>query len=362
MEHMKTHGWCKIRCISAEKAKEFEDAFFEWFEGFSTEKKITRDNPDTWRGRGTPNQLHGIFKEYQVGHTQFMWDARVEMEPIFRKYWKTSQLLTSFDGCCLIPPRVGISDKTTSWLHFDQGAKIKVTKEVEKQFEKYKFGPPTGKFVCVQGILNIVDCGPKDGGLYVADGSHLGHNEFFEKFGRKDHIENWYLFKKPTRFKDETDDDYAMRVENGKKFMAQYPRVKVEAKAGEAILFYSTLAHCAQQTEHDNDTHRLAFYISMLPKELATKTELQKKREYLENLRTTSHWACLGLKVNGEFPRSYGSDDGIVFNYPPQNFKFPTLTPKMKQLAGLNGIENVTFVTPRVHETMNKRKYEEEDE
>lgn len=346
MTRLEEDGFVVIPGIKPELAKRLESSFFDWLEGFSP--SIKRDDPKTWVGKDFPSNIHGIFKHYGIGHIQPLWDAREALRHVFVDYWNTKEVLTSFDGASLLRPGMGW-DKSKEWFHTDQGAKVTVTKEVEGAFERYG---GEKKFRCVQGILNLRDCGEDDGGLYVAKGSHKQHAQFFKETKQEKHTENWYKYVDPARIKGETDVEYGQRCKAGENYLKRFEKVKVCAKAGDFILFYSTLAHCAVPTQKNNKTHRLAFYISMLPKALATKNELKRRKEALEKLRTTSHWACIGFKLNGEFPRSYGSSK-VIENYPQDKFKLPKLTKIMHQLVGVD--EKVSLKGLRVKNPPKKR-------
>jgi hypothetical protein len=361
MKSFEENGYVVIPGVTKEYAKTLENGFFDWFEGFSPDVK--RSDPSTWVGEGRPSTIHGIFKNFGIGHIQPIWDAREKCAHIFQDYWNTPHVLTSFDGACLLRPNMKPLAK--DWLHTDQGAKLKVTQGVSDSLNYYsKHTDENGhrKFVCVQGVLNLVDCGDDDGGLYVAVGSHKKHAQFFKDTNQSQYSQNWYPYGKPSREKDESDLKYQSRCISGELYLEQFKKVKVNAKAGDFILFYSTLAHQAVPTKKDNKTHRLAFYISMLPYHLATQSELKKRSEALCNLRTTSHWACLGFKLNGEFPRNYG-DSKIIQSYPRDKVKLPKLTHLMYEMAGVKFalVKSFEFKGLRTSPTL-KRKESESDE
>ena len=335
MMRLKEDGFVVLPGVTAEQAKHYENGVFDWFEGFSD--SIKQDDPKTWTGKGKPDSIHGIFKHYGVGHIQPIWDAREAVAPIFEDYWNTSNLITSFDGVCLLRPGMGFDESKADWIHTDQGAKLRVTKGIMNQILPHCEKQLLCKFRCVQGILNLVDCGPEDGGLYVAKGSHKKHAQFFKDTDQSDYKENWYKYLSPAKGSEEPEEEYKKRCQAGKDYLAQFEKVKVCAKAGDFILFYSTLAHCAVPTAKEGKTHRLAFYISMLPKSFATDSELKRRRKALEALRTTSHWACISFKMNSEFPRTYGAEeDDKIMVYPLDKLKIPKLSIKMLSLAGLD--------------------------
>jgi len=357
MEHLEEYGYCVVPGITAEYVKKLESDFFDWFEGFDT---VKRNDSKTWSGKGAPETIHGIYKHFGIGHIQAIWDARVAVAHIFEKYWNTPKLLTSFDGVCLLRPGMGFQESKADWIHTDQAPNIRVTKEVSKAFQVYNTTKQS--FRCVQGILNLVDCGQDDGGLYVASGSHKHHSEFFKNTNQIGYKENWYKYLSPSKEKTESDEQYSERCKAGKDYLNRFDKVKVCANAGDMILFFSTLAHCAVPTQKWNKTHRLAFYISMLPKSLATSSELKRRRKALESLRTTSHWACLSFKMNSEFPRTYGVDDPFkIMTYPVEKSQFPILTKKMIELIGVDSKNETVIQFKHLNSIQRKRNITTED-
>lgn len=316
--------------ISKEKAKDYEGQFFDWLEGLN-ETKIDRNDPSTWKGDQYPMNLHGIFKQYAIGHIQPIWEARVEpgIHEFYKNYWKSQDLLTSYDGACLLRPKMGEKFQK-EWFHTDQGAYLRATKAIQN-----KIGDPT-KFMCLQGILNLRENGDKDGGLMVLEGSHKSHEKFYKDTNQKDYKDNWYIYSRPPKIEGESEEDYNIRANKGKEYIESHKKVKINCEAGDAVFFFSRTAHCIAPTESDN--HRLVFYISMLPKAFATETDIKKKRNALETLRTTSHWACINIKLNPKQPRTYGKEVP-EFKLPDP----PKLNGTMKKLAGFKEDEKIEW-------------------
>lgn len=294
---------------------------------------------------------HGIFKQYGVGHRQFVWNARDEdaIVSFFEQHWGCKDLLVSYDGACMIRPTKHAP--ATGWPHVDQAPVLKIAENGGKAVERRDFN-------CLQGLLNLRECGPLDGGLTVFVGSHRRHQQYFEgkgevpedlrgatptlkrsKRGKKgekgaaaaaaprwaDYSKNFYMF--------DPDND-----EHDREFLAQFEKVKVCCKAGEFIVWNSKLIHYAApidaRANPDPAAHRMCIYVSMLPRKYATAAELRKREEYLRTMRTTSHWACISLRVNGESFQTWGNQQII------DNFATPTdppvLTARMKRLAGVS--------------------------
>jgi len=74
----------------------------------------------------------------------------------------------------------------------------------------------------VQGLLNLCDNGPKDGGLVIVPDIHKIHHEFFMNLGKGDLKGDWYKF-----------------TEEEKKDPVFRNAIKVCGKAGDLMLFDS---------------------------------------------------------------------------------------------------------------------------
>jgi len=336
MKQLEVDGYVVIKnVVSAEKAEDYASRFWDYLESLSVEKKIDRNNPKSLVGEHWISTLHGIIKNYNIGHAQFVWDVRDEdnIVSIFEQYWKTRDLLVSFDGACIIRPSAGGS--RSKWAHVDEAPVLKIKEKTDSKFKEVR------NFPCVQGFLNLKPCGPNDGGLVVWEGSHKGHDQFFvdkgdmneeerkkygikkSSFAWKDHTENWYKF----------DEDNQVDAAHLKK----YNKKKVCCDAGDFVMWYSKTVHYAEAIDSKINTnpsaHRMCVYVCMLPKKYATENDLKKKKKALQELRTTSHWPCIKLKLNPLHPRTYGNEKMLTNFILPTTY--PTLTDRMKKLAGV---------------------------
>ena len=149
--------------ISSEKADGYVQKVYEWLEGF--DKGFKRDDRSTWKPENLPGFFRaGLFNRQGAGHEQFAWDIRSEQAVIdvFARIWGTDQLLVSFDGVnASLPFDKAAAVDRSPWPHVDQSPN-----------RRHKH--------CVQGIMNLYENGPLDGGLMVLEGSYPLYNEFFE--------------------------------------------------------------------------------------------------------------------------------------------------------------------------------------
>lgn len=364
--------------VSEEKASQYESRFFDWLEALNP--NIKRTDKSTWVGKQYPATRHGIFKEYNIGQAQFIWDVRDEdnIVSVYRHLWGTDNLLTSFDGACFVHPSQGEWHENP---HTDQGAILKVRDYMTPKTSPFSKAQSVRDFACVQGLLNLRENGPKDGGFVAYRGSHKGHCKFFEKAGLEDYSENWFTFESFSKLTKQLTEKYTKEllrkyVDKGKivlsegetlskisksnktskeygaieekakklakdkikkikklaeKHLQKYERVKVCMNPGDFVIWYSRTIHTVSPTQSDN--HRMCVYVSMLPRKYASPRDLKKRIEYFEGLRTTSHWACIKLKVNPKHPRAYGGDTSPIDNFTVCE-KLPTLTKRMRRLVG----------------------------
>ncbi len=155
--HLQRKGWATVPVLETPEVQ--QDEFFKWLESMSPE--FSRDDPKTWNNKNIPPNLRGIFKHF-IGHCEFVWDIREKCYPIFSQLWGTDDLLTSFDGGCFLPLSRG---NKKQWIHNDHPRKY-------KDFDT---------ITCVQGLINLLDNGPDDGGLLLMEGSQRIFKEYMNR-------------------------------------------------------------------------------------------------------------------------------------------------------------------------------------
>ncbi|OCL09554.1 hypothetical protein AOQ84DRAFT_397334 [Glonium stellatum] len=129
---------------STTKYGDFQDDFF-------------RDGYASWKG--------GMYLYFAAAHEKYVWDTRCEPGVIapFEKLWGTKELLVSFDTVNItLPPSIVGDYDSNPWPHCDQA-------------------PERQGLACVQGIINLSEAGPKDGGLLAMKGSASLFDKFFKE-------------------------------------------------------------------------------------------------------------------------------------------------------------------------------------
>jgi len=261
---LKKNGYVIIpNVISNEEIQIAKDLFYKWKNTISDHDKIhSQINP------------HGIYKFHQVGHQEHAWYLRTRKKIInvFKKIWNTEELITSFDGSCYISHDCNKINKI--WTHTDQA-------------------PNSKGLQCYQSFVSLTK--NKERTIIVYEGSHYLHEEYF-KLKNINSNKNWQLI----------DHDYLEKIKDRKKILNVNP--------GDLVIWDSRTFH-QNQYGISNSEERLVQYLCYLPKshEKNTKSQIEKRNKYFQDLRTTSHWPC-PLKVNGLQPQTYG-DNSKLINY-----------------------------------------------
>lgn len=286
--HLHTEGWAVVPIENWNP--QFEDIFLDWFASCSP--NFNKHDINTWTPENLPVMAHNILKNY-FGQTELQWQIRELTLPIFTRIWncQPEDLLCSFDGGCLIPPKtIQPDDSFKHWIHVDQ------------RYEN------TG-FCNVQGIVNFRENGPTDGGLVLVHKSKDVFAEYMHKHP------SYGLFWKVCDMSDP--------------LLSNRPLLKICAPPGSIILFDSRMFH-SNTPPINTDNYRMCTYVSMQPRSGATQKELDKRIKLYETGRMTGHW-CYGkyFKETSEHPNTYGKP----YNKPPQ-IEIAPLNDIRKKLVG----------------------------
>ena len=214
---------------------------------------------------------HGILKYGGAGTTRFAMETKLnaKVQAAFAKIWGTSDLVTSLDGCCYIEQDAPKSLR--GWVHTDQA-------------------PTRTGLACIQGFVSYTS--NTDRTILLYEGSHKLHNRYFADRGIKSN-KNWQLIN----------EDYLESI-------ADLRRV-VQVNAGDLVLWDSRTFHMGANLEVGEE--RLVQYVCFLPRNGAenSATEQAKRKKYLLEHRTTSHWPYR-VKVNSAQPHTFGNAANAV--------------------------------------------------
>lgn len=290
------YGYCVVRAVSGAEADQLYSMVWDSFEALGT--GINRSDPNTWKNQSNwPYNLHGIIKNFAVGWWPVCWEARLKCKRIFEMLWQTSDLITSFDGLCMMrPPEIdqALYRGTGAWNHRDQSLL-------------------EDRLISVQGFINLLDCGDHDGGLMIWPELHKCTHQFHAEMPR--HLANWVMFEE--------------------KQMSRFRHLKVNLKKGEFVLWDSRLPHQnvipvrGRNPEGRNilDLFRCVVYVCMLPRSSLTQEGHETRMKAIQEQLTTGHYAA-DPKTNPLNPQYGGPGVGSKANA----LTYHQLTDQMKSL------------------------------
>ncbi|KYQ88264.1 hypothetical protein DLAC_10956 [Tieghemostelium lacteum] len=293
------NGWVVIpNVVVKERVQYYRDQFWDWLEGLSP--KLNRNDPTTWINENWPGNFNGILTGYSFGHNQFVWDIRQEdaLISIFKEIYQTSDLLVSFDGGNVSRP---LPTKRDPWWHVDQSN-------------------DTPYFRCIQGFLNLEDCGEHDGGLVVYTGSHNYFDKYFKESGERCQYDDYYNFEQDPR-----------TIEQFK----NCKEVKVCLNAGDVCLWDSRTIHWAvnPSSQEGSGKCRMVVYTSYQPRSWASQMSLSIKQQAFQKKQMTTHWASENISLTDpSFVDDGDTKYALSENYTSK--ELPKLSETGKKLAG----------------------------
>eukprot|EP00004_Rigifila_ramosa_P024702 TRINITY_DN7237_c1_g1_i2.p1 TRINITY_DN7237_c1_g1~~TRINITY_DN7237_c1_g1_i2.p1 ORF type:complete len:275 (-),score=42.07 TRINITY_DN7237_c1_g1_i2:78-902(-) len=247
---------------------------------------------------GWPAMGSGVVAENGIGQSDFMHFLR-GLQPlynIFSAIWKTPRLSVSFDGCGVFRPpewTPAWRQSPKRWYHVDQNP--------------YRLG-----LACYQGLMNLKESGPLDGGLIVVPGSHKNHDNLRD---------NLNLPHTPTlsqKMKDfcKLPPEYVNQFGNG---------LKLCLKPGDFVVWDSRTIHC-NEPPHSLYTHshtdvscfdlrRLVAYITMSPLSLSLPHVIHSRKQAVTDGVTTTHWPHFFQPSAAPHPPGY-TPSTILLNDP----------------------------------------------
>jgi len=305
--HLEEHGWAVIPdVVSAEESTSIQSKVWACLEKVSR-GRVSRADATTWQGAKFFKAMKGILMEPSpIYHCEGMWDARVAMAPYFAHLYGDAELATSMDRLNIYPAPNGadIKEKQVgAWLHTDQT-------------------PLRNGRCCIQGFLDLEGTGPLDGGLMVADKSHLKHHELLFREWKIQESGNWILFT----------DEQRATIE------ANFTILKVQCPPRSLVLWESRVFHYNQPPVIGGHA-RFVIYVCMQPWAHSKKSDEAKAKKIIaySSMRGTSHWP-LDSKLFSMYARSYG-EPLADYDMSPDTIMQPLLY-ENKTIARLVGFEN----------------------
>ena len=262
IENLKTDGFVVIPSVlTSEEVDIAKEMFYKW--------QASVPDHDKQHNAIDP---HGIYKFHEAGHQEHAWYLRTRKSiiDIFKKIWDTDELNVSFDGSCFIPQNCVKKDKC--WTHTDQA-------------------PNSVGVHCYQSFVSLTKNSERTLVLYKH--SHDLHQDYF-KSRNITGAKNWELI----------DPTYLEQIKD--------ERTVMDVNPGDLVIWDSRTFH-QNQYGKANSEERIVQYLCYLPKSHPknTKTQVEKRRKYFNERRTTSHWPC-PISVNGLQPQTYGDSSKMI--------------------------------------------------
>lgn len=297
-------GWTVVRAVlDQEEAARAIEGIWDAICGLSP--GLDRNDPTTWP-TNWPDNIHGIVQFFGLGHCQALWDVRQNPKVVdvfvelYRKLWglelDRTDLSCSFDAFCFQKENVS-AYRNSPWVHTDQAPSVGNSSFIHSRLH------PGLK--SVQGVVNLMNSGPSDGGLWLYPKSHLVHQGFFEKHGLVGKVtEDWYSFSKNEDYLRELEVDASPYLalnsrphsdEHDLSLKVPLTPIKVCVGPGDIMLFDSRVHHQAVWPDGKAESRstarlrRAVTYVCMSPKSWQTDSSRMKRRESMALFKTTSH-------------------------------------------------------------------------
>ncbi|GAA5884857.1 hypothetical protein JCM6882_007127 [Rhodosporidiobolus microsporus] len=253
-------GYAVVKgAIPRERALKYRQEAFAWLESFG--RGFDRNDPSTFSNDKLPaNSRGGMYGTHGIHQEQFVWDIRLEpgVKKAFETLWGTDKLVTSMDGATvMLPGMPPLAENLRQWKHID-------------------LSPWREGFFVAQGLINLNDNGPNDGGLLVMKGSSRLMKDYFDEVGRpplpQEGKIDWHTFR---------EDEMKWFTDRGCEL------IKVCADPGDLIVWDSSTIH--QNRPPSGDRDRVVTYVCMGPAELMTEEDKAVREEVFSGGWGTSH-------------------------------------------------------------------------
>ncbi|GAA6038561.1 hypothetical protein JCM8097_004631 [Rhodosporidiobolus ruineniae] len=254
------HGYAIVKgAIPRERALKYRDQAFSWLESFG--RGFDRNDKSTFSQPYLPAFARGgMYSSFGVHQEQWVWDIRTEpgVKAAFETLWGTKELVSSMDGATImLPGGPPLPDHLRQWKHID-------------------LSPHREGFFVAQGLMNLNDNGPNDGGLLVMKGSSRLVKQYFDEVGRpplpQEGKIDWTTFK---------EEEMKWFFDRGCEW------IKVCADPGDLIVWDSATIH--QNCMPTGDRDRVVTYVCMGPASLVTEEDKAVREQVFADGYGTSH-------------------------------------------------------------------------
>jgi ectoine hydroxylase-related dioxygenase (phytanoyl-CoA dioxygenase family) len=165
--YLREHGLVVFaNVLSPDECTEAMRRFWDFCE--ACDKSISRRDSRTWTNAAWPSSLGtGIVSAYGIGSSDFMWYVRTRpaLLALFERYWNTSRLLCSLDGCGVYRSAEHAFSPNRAWLHADVNLALLPPLPLDSPLPTVTHS--------VQGQVNLLPVtGTETGSFCWIDGSH----------------------------------------------------------------------------------------------------------------------------------------------------------------------------------------------
>jgi hypothetical protein len=301
-------GYLVVKGVfNAEEIALYNDLFLSYYEWISKKESspegFSYKNKSSYKRENLVTALHGILKNYAVGHCKALWAIR--SHPRLRQLFfdLIGATVCSLDGAAFIPD-VDLIQKMAEkiWLHIDKDPRVAV-----------------GEFTGIQAL--VVGKGTRH--TRVVPKSHL--KDFSHLVAKGAPISHWY---KPTK-------DGIFRIEDS---------LVIEANPGDMIFFMEGLVHSGTLPISGE---RLVYYVTGVnydtkvtdKKELkAVKNRQLNYKRFVKKGRTTGH---SNVTANAENPQHYGNPNLMAEKHFAYSQKFRENIDELKDVLPAKHFESL---------------------
>lgn len=245
------------------------------------ETPMKRNDPTTYKSFYLLYPLHSmLIQRWGVGQAQFQWDLRSNPKciKVFENIWGTPNIAVSFDAASfhLPPEKTGkgfLERVRQQWLHTDQSY-------------------TRNDFECAQSWMSAFDVNVGDATLTFLEGSHKFHRDFAQHYNVTDK-KDWYKL---------TQEQIDFYTDKG------CVQKSISCPKGSLVLWDSRTIHSGQEAMQARKEENIRFvaYLCYTPKDKIPLKVMEKRRNAVNNLRTTSHWPNKS-KLFPVYPQTYGN-------------------------------------------------------
>jgi len=284
-EKINTFGVAIIpNVLDENECNQFIDETWDYFEhitqNWTIEERINRNEPSSYKNLYSLYPSHSMLYQYfHIGHSQALWNVRQNPKviDIFANFWKTNELLVSFDGMSFAPPHEITGRgfyKKNNWFHTDQSYR-------------------RNDFECIQSWASAYNVEEGDSTLYILENSHNFHREFSSCFSQST----------------EENKDYYKLNHSELDFYIERGCIptKITCPAGSLVLWDSRTIHCGTEALKPRAApkFRCVAYLCYMPKKMSSDANLKKRVAAFQNMRTCSHNSTKA-RLFPKSPQTYG--------------------------------------------------------